>query len=338
MPREPVGLAVFGAGRIGAVHVRNAATLPHVELIGVADIDAEAARRLVGAAGKGRVDDVAAFLRDPRVAGVIVATPTASHVDLIEMAAAAGRHILCEKPISLDITTTVAAIASTERSDIILQVGFQRRFDEQFLRARRAVESGELGFPRLLRLVGRDHRVPSLAYLRTSGGQFKDQMIHEFDLARWLMAPATVTEVYAAGSVIIEPELSEFGDADTTAAILRFDSGALAIIDGSREAVYGYDVRGELLGSKGMILVGHERLRSGQVLDASTSTPEAESFIERFDLAYRAELADFVDAISKNRSPLVSGKDALEALRIAEAATRSFLERRPFRIAEVIDG
>jgi myo-inositol 2-dehydrogenase / D-chiro-inositol 1-dehydrogenase len=338
MRREPVGLAVFGAGRIGAVHVRNAATLAHVALIGVADIDGEAARRLVDKAGKGRVDDVAAFLRDPSVAGVIVATPTASHVDLIELAAAAGKQILCEKPISLDIATTVAAIASAARSDSILQVGFQRRFDEQFLRARSAVESGELGFPRFLRLVGRDHRVPSLAYLKTSGGQFKDQMIHEFDLARWLMAPANVTEVYAVGSTIIEPKLAEFGDADTTAAVLRFDSGALAIIDGSREAVYGYDVRGELHGSKGMVLVGHERLLSGQMLDARTLTPDADSFIERFDLAYRAELADFVDAIAGHRSPRVSGEDALEALRIAEAATRSFRERRPFRMAEVIGG
>lgn len=335
MPSEPIGLAVFGAGRIGAVHVRNAATLPGARLVGVADIDHAAAQRLVARHGTGRVDDAVAFLRDPSVAGIVIATPTDSHAELIAQAAAAGKHILCEKPISLDVATSLSAIGAAERARVILQVGFQRRFDPEFQRARRAVESGELGKPRFLRLVGRDHHVPSLDYLRTSGGQFKDQMIHEFDLARWLLAPAHVSEVFAAGSTVIEPALQEFGDADTTVALLRFDTGALGIIDGSREAVYGYDVRAEILGSKGLMLVGGERLRNGALLDASAATSAVESFIERFEQAYRAELEDFVDAIATGRAALVGGSDALEALRLAIAATQSFQLGRPVALAEV---
>jgi len=338
MPAQPIGLAVFGAGRIGTVHAHNAANLPDVKLVGVADIDRAAAQRLVDTTNAGRVDSAAAFLTDPSVSGVVIATPTASHAALIEQAAAFDKHVLCEKPISLDLATTQAAIARAQRAKIILQVGFQRRFDAQFQFARRSVESGELGTPRFLRLVGRDHRMPSLDYLRTSGGQFKDQMIHEFDLARWLMAPAFVVEVFAAGSAVIEPALAQFGDADTTVAVLRFNSGALGIIDGSREAVYGYDVRGEIVGSKGMVLFGDERLTSGKVLDTSAATAEVESFVERFEVAYRAELADFVDAIAGERAPRVGGSDALDALRLAEAATRSFQEHRPITLSETIDG
>ncbi len=338
MPAQPIGLAVFGAGRIGTVHARNAANLANVKLVGVADIDRAAAQRLVEAAKAGRIDSSAALLTDPSVSGVVIATPTASHAALIEQAAASGKHVLCEKPISLDLATTEAAIAGAERANIILQVGFQRRFDAQFQFARRSVESGELGSPRFLRLVGRDHRMPSLDYLRTSGGQFKDQMIHEFDLARWLMAPASVIEVFAAGSALIEPALAQFGDADTTVAVLRFNSGALAVIDGSREAAYGYDVRGEMVGSKGMVLFGDERLTSGKLLDGSAATAEVESFVERFEVAYKAELADFVDAIAGARAPRVGGGDALEALRLAEAATRSFQEHRPIKLSERTDG
>jgi myo-inositol 2-dehydrogenase/D-chiro-inositol 1-dehydrogenase len=337
MPEAPTALAVFGAGRIGAVHAGNAATLPNVKLAGVADIDREAARRLASAHGT-RVDEVAALLADPAIAGVVIATPTGSHPSLIEQAARAGKHVFVEKPVSLDIAETVAATAVAHAAGVILQVGFQRRFDDEFLLARKAVESGDLGSPRFLRLVGRDHRVPPIGYLRTSGGQFKDQMIHEFDLAAWLFRPARIVEVYAVGSTIVEPALRTFGDADTTVAVLRYDSGALGVIDGSREAAYGYDVRAELVGSNGMILVGGGHLADDKLLGESAATPESESFVERFAAAYRAELADFAEAIRRSRSPRVGGADALEALRLASAATTSFREGRLVALRELGDG
>lgn len=338
MPQASIGLAVFGAGRIGAVHAKNVSDCaPQAHLVGVADIDAAAAQRLLSAAGSGRTGDIDSFLGDPSVAAVIIATPTGTHAELIARAAKAGKHVLCEKPISLQLAATATASREAERAGIILQVGFQRRFDDEFTRVRALVEKGDLGAVRFLRLVGRDHRPPSHAYLRTSGGQYKDQMVHEFDAARWLMGPLEVDEVYATGSAIVDPSLDEFGDVDTTVAVLRFKGGALAVIDGSREAVYGYDVRGEIQGSKGLALIGHERLRNGSLMNSAHATADVESFIERFAAAYKNEVIDFVAAIRERRAPRVGARDALEALRMAIAADRSRAQRRPVKLAEVID-
>jgi myo-inositol 2-dehydrogenase/D-chiro-inositol 1-dehydrogenase len=338
MAASPLGLAVFGAGRIGAVHIRSVARhVPGATLVGVADLDCDAAQRLVDDVGMGRVGDVKSFLEDPSVHGVIIATPTDTHADLILRATTAGKNILCEKPISRRLAETKAAGKSAKRAGVVLQVGFQRRFDPEFSHARALVAKGELGAPRFLRLVGRDHRMPSIDYLKTSGGQFADQMIHEFDLARWLMAPLEIEEVYATGSALIDPALEQFGDVDTSIVVLRFEHGALGIIDDSREAIYGYDVRGEIQGSKGMVLVGHERLDSGELIDAKFATPDVESFIERFAEAYRAEIRDFVTAIRGQRLPNAGAHDALEALRIALAADRSMRERRPVKLKEITD-
>ena len=333
-----VGLAVFGAGRIGAVHARNAGCfVPGARLVGVGDVDRAAAQRLVDAVGTGSASDPDALLTDPAVNAVIIATPTGTHADLIAQAADAGKHIFCEKPIALEIGATKMSADRARRAGVLLQVGFQRRFDPQFAAARRAFERGELGEPRFLRLVGRDHRMPSVAYLRTSGGQFKDQMVHEFDLARWLFAPAEIDEVYACGSALVDPVLAEFGDVDTSILTFRYRSGALGIIDDSREAVYGYDVRGELHGSKGLFMVGHARLPDGQALNSQHATPDVDSFPERFADAYRLELIDFVDAVRMQREPSVGADDALEALRMAIAADRSMREHRPVRLAEIAD-
>jgi myo-inositol 2-dehydrogenase / D-chiro-inositol 1-dehydrogenase len=334
----PIGLAVFGAGRIGVMHVRNVAQhVPGADLVGVADVDVEAAQRIVSQVQTGRSADVQTFLGDRAVQGVIIATPTDTHGHLIAQAAAAGKHILCEKPISLDLRATRAAIADAERAGIILQVGFQRRYDVEFANARRLVESGDLGSPRFMRLVARDHRMPSLSYLRTSGGQFKDQMVHDFDMARWLFAPLEIEEVYASGSALVDHSIEDFGDVDTSLALLRYNSGAIGVIDDARDAIYGYDVRGEIQGSKGIVLVGHGRLRNSDLIDEKDATDEVESFIERFADAYRLEVADFVDAIRERRAPRVGGQDALEALRLAIAADRSLRERRPVRVADVRD-
>jgi myo-inositol 2-dehydrogenase/D-chiro-inositol 1-dehydrogenase len=333
-----VGLAVFGAGRMGAAHVRNAASrIPGAHLVGVGDVDRQTAQRLIDEVGVGRADDVDGLLTDPRVEAVIIVTPTETHADLIARAADAGKHIFCEKPISSRIPATKHAAERACKAGVILQVGFQRRFDAEFEAAHHAVKSGALGELRLLRLVGRDHRMPSTAYLRTSGGQFKDQMVHEFDLARWLFSPLEVGEVYATGSALVDPAIAEFHDVDTSIAVLRFGGGPIAIIDGSREAIYGYDIRGELHGSKGLFLVGHGRLRNGELLDARQATPDVESFIERFADAYRDEIIDFVDAIRDHRQPRVGADDALEALRIAIAADRSRELHRPVALAEVRD-
>lgn len=338
MPSSSIGLAVLGAGRIGALHVRNAARhVPGGHLVGVADVDTAAAARALADTGVQRVDDAERLLSDPAVQGVIIATPTHTHAALIAQAADAGKHVLCEKPISFSLADTRVAMDQAKRAGVILQVGFQRRFDQEFMQARRLVEDGSIGDVRFLRLVGRDHRMPSSAYLRTSGGQFKDQMVHEFDLARWIMAPIEIDEVYATGSALVDPAIATFGDIDTSLVVLRFLGGPIGVIDDSREAVYGYDVRGEIQGSKGMMLVGQARLRNGELLDATHANADSDSFIERFADAYRAELVDFVRAIREQRAPRVGALDALEALRIAIAADRSLRARRPIKLLEVAD-
>lgn len=338
MPSSSVGLAVFGAGRIGALHVRNAARhVPGGHLVGVADVDAAAAARALADTGVHRIDDAETLLADPEVQGVIIATPTQTHAALVAQAVAAGKHVLCEKPISLRLADTRAALDTARNAGVILQVGFQRRFDQEFVRARQHVEDGSIGDVRFLRLVGRDHQMPSAVYLRTSGGQFKDQMVHEFDLARWLVAPLEIDEVYATGSVLIDPAIASFGDVDTSLVVLRFSGGPIGVIDDSREAVYGYDMRGEIHGSKGMMLIGQTRLQNGQLLDARHATADVNSFIERFTDAYKAEVVDFVQAIRDRRAPRVGAQDALEALRIAIAADRSMSTHRPVKLLEVAD-
>lgn len=328
-------VAVFGAGRIGCVHATNVARSPGAVFAGVADVDVGAAERLVGVVGKGRVRSVEAFLSDPAIDAVIIATPTSTHADLIARVAASRKHIFCEKPISLEIDTTIAAIAICERSGSMLQIGFQRHFDGDFLKAHAAIESGRLGQIRLIRLVSRDRTLPPLDYIPSSGGQYKDQVVHDFDAARWLMGAAEVEEVTAAGAAIIDPAIGDAGDIDTAIAVLKFSSGAFALIDVSREAAYGYDVRAEILGSEGMLLTGGEDIPDGVFLESSHVKARTDSFITRFADAYQREIEDFIDVVAARKMPHVAGNDALQALRIAVAADRSLQEHRTVRLAEV---
>jgi myo-inositol 2-dehydrogenase/D-chiro-inositol 1-dehydrogenase len=330
-------IAVFGAGRIGRVHATNLARRTDAVFAGVTDIDTAAAQRLVNDLRKGRVGSMDAFLSDPTLDAVIIATPTSTHAEIIAQVAATGKHIFCEKPISLDIDTTIAAIAVCERTRSILQIGFQRHFDRDFLKAYDAIASGRLGRIRFIRLVSRDRTLPPIDYIPTSGGQYKDQMVHDLDAARWLMAPASVEEVTAVGGAIIDPNIGEAGDIDTALAVLKFSNGAFAIIDVSREAVYGYDVRAEILGSHGMLLTGGDDIPDGVVLGKSHVKPHTDSFITRFADAYRREIEDFVDVVAGRKVPRVVGNDALQALRIAVAADRSLQERRTVSLAEVPD-
>jgi len=330
----PIGVAVFGAGRMGAVHAGNITHNQNATLIGIADVDRSAAQRALGSNGA-RVDSVESFLADPQVDAVVIATPTDTHAELIVKSATANKQIFCEKPISLDIATTVDAIRACERAGVILQIGFQRRFDRDFVNVHAAISEGKLGEVRFIRLVSRDRMLPPIAYVQTSGGQYKDQMIHDFDAARWLLAPATVQEVSAVGSALADPAIGECGDVDTAVALLRFSNGAIALLDVSREAAYGYDVRAEVHGSRGMLLAGDDGMASGRVLDESFVKPQTDSFVTRFSDAYRLELQDFIEAAATRKKPRVDGNDALQALRIAVAADRSRRSGCVVKLADV---
>ncbi|HKC74202.1 MAG TPA: Gfo/Idh/MocA family oxidoreductase, partial [Chloroflexota bacterium] len=250
MAAGTIGIAVLGAGRIGTLHAANVARwVPGARLVGVADVDLAAAQRAVEGAGAGRATiHYQELLDDPDVQAVVVATPTDTHAAVMADAARAGKHMLCEKPIALTLEATRTAVETVERADVLLQIGFNRRFDPAWVRAQQAVARGDIGEPWIVKLVGRDPRIAPLSYLKVSGGQFKDQAIHEYDAARWLMG-REVEEVYATGSVLVEPAVAQIDDVDTSLTTLRIAGGALGLVDSCRRAVYGFDVRGEVHGS-----------------------------------------------------------------------------------------
>src|SRR5579862_2732383 len=251
---QKLRFGIIGAGRIGRVHAETLAfRLPEAEIVAIGDVSTEAAQAV---AARCNIPKVAAsaedILGDPKIDAVLICSPTATHSDLIVKAAQARKHIFCEKPIAFSLEKIDTALAAVKKAGVQLQIGFNRRFDSNFARVRRAVLSGEIGTPRLLHIISRDPAPPPIAYIRSSGGIFLDMSIHDFDMARFLMG-CEVEEIYAAGSVLVDPQIGEAGDLDTAILTLRFENGALATIDNSRRAVYGYDQRVEVFGSEGML-------------------------------------------------------------------------------------
>ena len=327
-------IGLLGLGRIGATHARNLAGIEGIDLV-VHDPDDEAVRRTVEATGARPLPDRGAVLAASEA--VVIATPTANHPDDLAAASAAGVPIFCEKPISLDLESTAAALAVVEGAGVELQVGFMRRFDPGFVAMRRAVESGALGDVYLVRAASHDHVPPHESYLDQSGSVFRDMHIHDFDAIRWLTG-REVVEVYAAGSVLVDEMFERHGDVDMTALVLALDDGVLASITGARANPLGYDHRTEVIGSRDALCAGWtERtpLRSADPGTPAGPTDPYPAFPDRFGPAYRAEVEAFVSLVrgeGENRSP---GRGALEALRIAVAADRSLAEHRPVALSEV---
>lgn len=328
-------VGVIGAGRIGRVHAENlAARIPEAELSWVADVRLEAARAAAGG-GARATDDHRRVLEDRDTRAVVICTSTDTHAGLIEEAAAAGKHVFCEKPLDLDPDRIRRSLAAVERAGVRLQVGFNRRFDPGFRRVRELIRSGELGVPQLLRITSRDPQPPPLDYVKVSGGLFLDMAIHDFDMARFLLGE--VLEVQAFGSVLVEPGIGALGDVDTAVTVLRFAGGALGAIDNSRKAVYGYDQRLEVLGSKGCASAPNVAATEVAVWDAGgrRQEPPHHFFIERYRDAYLAELREFAAALLAGRAPEVGGADGLKAVLVGLAARRSLAERRPVLVEEV---
>ncbi len=327
-------VGVLGLGRIGFTHASNLAGIDGIEVV-VHDPDAAATERIVAATGARPLPDRDAVLAE--AVAVVLATPTANHAEDLSEAAAAGIPIFCEKPISLDLESTTAALRAVERAHVDLQVGFMRRFDSGFVEMRRAVESGDLGDVYLVRAASHDHVPPHEAYLDLSGSVYRDMHIHDFDAIRWLTG-RDVVEVYAAGSVLVDEMFRRHGDVDMTALVLVLEGGLLASITGARANPLGYDHRTEVIGSRDALCAGWtERtpLRSADPGGASGPFDPYPAFPDRFGPAYRAEVEAFIALVrgdGENRSP---GRSALEALRVAVAADRSLAEHRPVAIAAI---
>jgi myo-inositol 2-dehydrogenase/D-chiro-inositol 1-dehydrogenase len=328
-------VALIGAGRIGHFHASLLSTTPGVDGLIVADPVADRADEVAKAVGAVAAPTVEAAL--DMADAVVIAAATPAHADLIRASIARGLPTFCEKPLAEDLPATLAVAEAIERSGVAFQLGFQRRFDPAYGEARRLVESGELGTLYAFRLAGHDPAPPPESYIPQSGGLFRDFSIHDFDILRWVTR-SEVAEVYADGGVRGFPVFAKYADVDTAVVTLRMVDGALGVMTVARHDPLGYDIRAEFFGSRDSISVGlgpRTPIRSVEPGVPPLPGPAWPNFLERFGPAYAAELAAFVRVAKGDEASPCTARDGLQALRIAEAATRSVMEHRVVRLEEI---
>ncbi|MFF9095780.1 Gfo/Idh/MocA family oxidoreductase [Streptomyces sp. NPDC014802] len=331
-------IGVIGTGRIGTIHANTLRRHRDVGSLILTDADPARAQELalrLGETAAPGVDEIFQWGVD----AVVITTATPAHAELIGRAARAGLPVFCEKPIALDVPGTLQAIAEVEAAGTILQMGFQRRFDAGYAGAREAVRSGRLGRLHTVRAITSEQAPPPPAWLPLSGGLYRDALIHDFDVLRWVTG-REIAEVYAAGSDAGPPMFREAGDVDTAAVVLTLDDGTLATATATRLNGAGYDVRMELAGERDQIVVGLDD-RTPIASTERSGPPAADKpwsgFLERFAPAYEAELAAFVEVVRGERANPCDGREALQALRVAEACEWSRRERRAVRLTEIPD-
>jgi myo-inositol 2-dehydrogenase/D-chiro-inositol 1-dehydrogenase len=328
MMSETIKAALFGAGRIGKIHAANLAAQPGVSLKYVVDVHEESAQTLARQHGAVSTS-VEAALADPEIKAVLIGSSTDTHSDLIMRSAAAGKAIFCEKPVDLTLERARACAAAVDKAGVMCMIGFQRRFDPSFAALKARLVAGEVGTPEVLIVTSRDQGPPPVSYIKVSGGIFKDMLIHDFDIFRWILDDEAAS-VYATGSCLIDPAIGEAGDLDNAVVTIRTKKGRLCQINASRRAAYGYDQRFEILGSLGMLQAGNHKpteVLSHTASGISIDTPEP-FFLERYRAAYAIEIAHFFDALIHGTAPRTSVQDGLKALELAEAATTSWRENR----------
>jgi myo-inositol 2-dehydrogenase/D-chiro-inositol 1-dehydrogenase len=336
--RSVLQLGLIGAGRIGRIHARHLrGRIPGADLLVVADALDAAARACAEELGvPEHTVDFHRVIEHPRVDAIVVCSSTDTHLPILEAAAAAGKPVFCEKPIDSDLARIDRALSAIDRAGVLLQVGFNRRFDANFRRVKEAVTGGEVGTPHQLHIISRDPAPPPIEYIKLSGGLFSDMTIHDFDMARFLVG-GSVSSVYATGGVLVDPRIGEAGDLDTATIVLEFAGGAIGVIQNSRRAAYGYDQRVEVFGSGGSIRVENEVPNSAILSHAGAVQRDLplNFFIDRYMDSYRAEMEAFVAAVSQGGPSPVSGEDGRWATVLAVAARRSWEERRPVRPGEI---
>jgi myo-inositol 2-dehydrogenase/D-chiro-inositol 1-dehydrogenase len=328
-----VRLGVVGLGRMGKYHASNiAGRLPGLRLAGVADTNAPLAAEVAAELETSAHASLASLLEVPEIDAVLIASPTPFHVQMIEEAAAAGKHVFCEKPIALDVAATERALAAAAMAGVKLQVGFHRRFDPDWVEAKKRIAQGDLGDVFLFRTSLRDKQVPPLEFLTTSGGLFQDVTVHDLDTARWLVGE--VTEVSTIGTAIADPAIADLDDVDHAIVTLRFACGAIGVIDNSRAAGYGYECSTEVVGSRAAIRVGnHRRAHCEWLTPGASSVDWVVDFRERYPHAYLAELDAFATSIRDDTPAEPGGDDGLAALLLAQACEESLRANRVIGVA-----
>ena len=337
--KNKVRIGLLGAGRIGKLHGENLAhAVPEAELYAVADpFMNDATRDWASSMGIEKCyDDPEKIFSDPTIDAVFICSSTSTHAEFILRAAKAGKHIFCEKPIDTDITKIENALAAVKQAGVKLQVGFVRRFDHNHKAVRDTVASGVLGKPNLVKVTSRDPDHQSMDYIKTSGGIFLDMTIHDFDMARYL-AGSEVTEVTAYGAALSGAGYEQYGDVDTAIIMMKFENGALGVIDNSRAAHYGYDQRTEVHCDKGCVQVANDLNNTSMISTAdgvSVSKPTW-FFLERYNNAFIAEAKAFAEAVLHDTETPVTGFDGLAPVKIALAAAKSLKEGRPVQLSEI---
>ncbi len=336
-----VNVGIIGAGRIGQVHAKSILTgVPDAKILAIADpyIKPEVAEWAKSVGVENVYKDHRQILEDPRIDAVLICASTDQHASLSLEAIAAGKHIFCEKPIDQSIAKieeVKAALAASPKK-LVYQIGFNRRYDHNYRAMRKTVEDGKIGEVQFVRVSSRDPEPPPAQYVAGSGGMFMDMMIHDLDMVRYLSG-LEIVEVYAQGACLVDPAIGEAGDVDTVTITLKLSNGALATIDGSRKAVYGYDQRGEVFGSKGCVVSANDS--DSNIVLSTVEGVTAEKplwfFLERYMGSYQAEIREFIDCVKNGKEPWVGIEDGLLSIRLALACTKSMNENRPVRIDEI---
>ncbi len=333
-----IRIGVIGTGRIGRLHTEHLAfRIPGAEVAGVSDVVKAAAQKCAADFNiPVCTDDYRRLLDDPKIDAVAICSSTDTHARMISEAAARGKHIFCEKPIALDLAVIDDALAAVRRAGVKLQIGFNRRFDANYRRVWEAIRAGTIGEPHILHITSRDPAPPPVAYVKVSGGIFLDMMIHDFDMARFLIG-SEVEEVFTLAAVRVDPAIGAAGDFDTAVVTLKFANGVIGTIDNSRKAVFGYDQRVEVFGSGGMVQTANNTPNTAKISGPASVAEDLplNFFMDRYVDSYVREMREFIRCIVEDGEPPVTGIDAKIPVQIGRAARRSHDEHRPVKVAEI---
>jgi len=334
-----LNVGIIGAGRIGSLHAKSITyNVPSAKILGITDVNKEGIAELAEKLGIEKIyADYKEMLADKEIDAVLICSSTDTHADIAIDAANAGKHIFCEKPVDLTPEKVQAVIEAVKKAGVKLQVGFNRRFDHNFAHVKSMVDSGKVGDVHIVKITSRDPAPPPAKYSAVSGGMFLDMTIHDFDMARFL-ADSEVTEIYANAACLVDPEIGKAGDIDTAIITLKFENGALGVIDNSRRAAYGYDQRIEVFGNKGAAVASNDTATNVEFLgeEGVVSDKPLYFFLERYMQSFRDEMLQFVDAVKNDTPTPTTGTDGLNSLLVALAAKKSVAEGRPVAVSEVI--
>lgn len=335
---KKINVAIIGVGRIGSIHFKNLKSNDSVNIKYLCDIAADDSWKKKYE-GYTVITDYEEVLSDSSVDAVLICTPTDLHPAMVSAAAKAGKNIFCEKPLGFDMNEILNSYEDVKKSNIIMGVGFNRRFDKNFYRIVEHRQLGNIGEPQVLKITSRDPEPPSIDYVKHSGGLFMDMMIHDFDMARFI-PDHEITEVYATGANLIDPAIADAGDIDTAIVTLTYDNGMIGVIDNSRQAVYGYDQRIELFGSKGMAKANNVNDTTAEYYSSEDVQSDKPMFffLQRYMDAYKSEIEQFISLVEGKEigdRVLGSYEDGIKAIKLAEAAAKSLRDKKPVKIEDL---